>query len=139
VLCCGVLATAGQAQEPDPCEADAVYRGQPPEPDPCAVDPGLLRRGAPAGGAAATSRPARWLRIEGAPPRDWDDVQAKSPRAPNPLVGVGWFIDKEWGIPCRRYMSARGEKKPHGACNGGPPVGQWWEKRALSMARRANW
>jgi endoglucanase len=27
----------------------------------------------------------------------------------------------------------------HGACNGGPPVGQWWEKRALSMARRANW
>jgi endoglucanase len=33
--------------------------------------------------------------------------QAPGADDPNPLVGLGWFIDKEWGIPWHKYLAAR--------------------------------
>jgi endoglucanase len=45
------------------------------------------------------------------PPVAGVDAQAVDPGAPNPLLGLTYFIDKEWGIPWRHYQAARGKKK----------------------------
>jgi len=42
----------------------------------------------------------------------WGDAQAKSPNAPNPLVGLSWFVDKgKYFVPWQKYLQATGEKK----------------------------
>ena len=40
------------------------------------------------------------------------DAQAASPSAPNPLVGLPWFVDKgKYFVPWQKYLAAEGEKK----------------------------
>jgi endoglucanase len=74
------------------------------------------------------------------PPREWGDAQARSPAAPNPLVGLTWFIDKEWGIPWRKYMAARGEKKRLIGKIATNPQFKWigrWDVRKYGSGARA--
>ena len=40
------------------------------------------------------------------------DTQAASPNAPNPLVGLPWFVDQgKYFVPWQKYLAAEGEKK----------------------------
>jgi hypothetical protein len=40
------------------------------------------------------------------------DAQAASPSAPNPLVGLLWFVDQgKYFVPWQKYLAATGEKK----------------------------
>jgi endoglucanase len=67
--------------------------------------------------AAMTAAPAAAQSSSGEcvpdpPYRIWGDSQAASPDAPNPLVGLSWFVDKgKWFVPWQKYLAATGEKK----------------------------
>jgi len=104
LLACGVFAGVSQAQDPDdPCVIDPAFCGEEPPGD---FEPPPSRGPDP-------SRPPRrgGNCAEVVPPAGWGDAPGVKPSAPNPLVGLTYFIDKEWGIPWRKYQAARGERK----------------------------
>jgi endoglucanase len=101
------FAAPSAAQDPlDPCDPQSpaydpyVCGDLPTERLP---DPGTRK---PPRGPRAPSLPSVPRRTE------WGDVQAASPRAPNPLLGLPWFVDKgQYFATWQKYRAARGEKK----------------------------
>jgi endoglucanase len=44
--------------------------------------------------------------------RPWTDAQARSASAPNPLLGLSWFVDQgRYFVPWQKYLAASGEKQ----------------------------
>jgi endoglucanase len=135
VLLCGLLGASAWAQSGDPCDPQSPLY----DPDLCYTEPPAEEPQEPI--RPLPPRPQR-------PPSLPDtcaplvsavgDAQATSPSAQNPLVDLSWFIDKEWGMPWRKYLAARGEKKRLIYKIASHPQFKWfgkWDLKYGSMGR----
>jgi endoglucanase len=99
VLLAALLAAPALGQDPCDYDPDLCYQEPPPVEEPPPVDERPTR---PISNGPACTPPQIQL----------GDSQARSPRAPNPLVGLPWFVDKgRYFAPWQKYLAARGEKK----------------------------